>query len=85
VGFDVTAQLPVRMSAFVRCWITNVNTVRHYISYVRFEVFMAVTMKNDILWDGTHSGSCNNGRCGGTFLHHQGDKKQEARNNISSN
>jgi hypothetical protein len=27
--------------------------------YVRFEVFMAVTMKNGVFWDVTPRGSCN--------------------------
>jgi hypothetical protein len=28
--------------------------------YVRFEVFTAVTMKNDVFWDVTPCGSCKN-------------------------
>jgi hypothetical protein len=30
------------------------------ISYVRFEVFTAVTMKNGLFWDVTPCGSCKN-------------------------
>jgi hypothetical protein len=33
---------------------------------VRFEVFMAVTMKNGVFWDATPCGSCKNRRFGGT-------------------
>jgi hypothetical protein len=35
-------------------------------SYVRFEVFTAVTMKNGVFWDVTLCGSCKNRRFGGT-------------------
>jgi hypothetical protein len=34
--------------------------------YIRFEVFMAVTMKNGVFWDVTLCGSCKNRRFGGT-------------------
>jgi hypothetical protein len=34
---------------------------------VRFEVFMAVTMKNAIFWDVMLCGSCKNQRFGGTY------------------
>jgi hypothetical protein len=33
---------------------------------VRFEAFMAVTMKNGVFWDVTPRGSCKNRRFGGT-------------------
>jgi hypothetical protein len=33
---------------------------------VRFEVFMAMTMKNGVFWDVTPCGSCKNRRFGGT-------------------
>jgi hypothetical protein len=33
---------------------------------LRFEVFTAVTMKNDVFWDVTLCGSCKNRRFGGT-------------------
>jgi hypothetical protein len=46
-------------------------------NYVRFEVFMAVTMKNGVFWDVTPCGSCKNRRFGGTYhLLHQGDKNR---------
>jgi hypothetical protein len=35
-------------------------------NYVRFEVSMAVTMKNAVFWDVTPCGSCKNRRFGGT-------------------
>jgi hypothetical protein len=37
-------------------------------SFVRFEVFTAVTMKNVVFWDVSPCGSCKNRRCGGTEL-----------------
>jgi hypothetical protein len=43
--------------------------------YVRFNVFMAVTMKNAIFWDLTLCGSCKNQRFGGSYrLHNLCDK-----------
>jgi hypothetical protein len=46
------------------------------LSFVRFEVFMAVTMENGVFCDMTPCDSCNR-RFGGTQrLHHQGDKNQ---------
>jgi hypothetical protein len=36
-----------------------------YIRNVRFEVFMAVTMKKGVFWDVTPCGSCKNRRFGG--------------------
>jgi hypothetical protein len=44
-------------------WKALVSAVRNY---VRFEVFMAVTMKNGVFWDVTPCGSCKNQRFGGT-------------------
>jgi hypothetical protein len=38
---------------------------------VRFEVFMAVTMKNGVFWVVTPCGSCKNRRFGGTWRLHQ--------------
>jgi hypothetical protein len=50
-------------------------------NYVRFEVFTAVTMKNDVFWEVTSCGSCKNRRFGGTLrLLHQGDKNRLTRN-----
>jgi hypothetical protein len=47
---------------------------------------MAVTMKNAVFWDVAPCGSCNNRRFGGTYRHHhQGDKNQGDRNNVSGN
>jgi hypothetical protein len=49
--------------------------------FVRFEVFMAVTIKNTVFWDVTQCGSCKNRHFGGTFsLHNQGDNSWQARN-----
>jgi hypothetical protein len=36
------------------------------VTYVRLEVFTAVTMKNGVFWDVTPCGSCKNRRFGGT-------------------
>jgi hypothetical protein len=36
-------------------------------TYVRFEVFTAVTMKNCVFWDITPCDSCKNRRFGGTY------------------
>jgi hypothetical protein len=36
--------------------------------YVRFEVFMAVTMKNGVFWDVTPCGSCKNRHFGGACV-----------------
>jgi hypothetical protein len=53
---------------------------------VRFEIFMAMTMKNCVFWDVTPCGSCKNRRFGGTYgLLHQGDKNWWTRNNASCN
>jgi hypothetical protein len=47
---------------------------------------MAVTMIDAVVWDGTSCGSCKNRRFGENYrLHHQDDKNQRARNNVSSN
>jgi hypothetical protein len=46
---------------------TAVSTeIYNFILYVRFEVFMAVTMKNAIFWDVTPCGYCKSRRFGGT-------------------
>jgi hypothetical protein len=43
-------------------------------------------IKNSILWDVTPCGCCKNRHFGGTYrLHHHGDKKWRARNNVYSN
>jgi hypothetical protein len=51
-----------------------VCSVNDMYKYVRFEVFMAVTMKNAVFWDIMPCGSCKNQRFGGTYHLHQGDK-----------
>jgi hypothetical protein len=48
-----------------------------HLIHIRFEVFTAVGMKNDVFWDITPCGSCKNRRFGGTYhLHHEGDKNR---------
>jgi hypothetical protein len=45
---------------------------------IRFEIFMAVTMKNAAFWNVMPWCSCNNQRFGGMYLlHHLGVKNQE--------
>jgi hypothetical protein len=45
-----------------------------------------MVMKNVLFWDVMPCGSCKNRRFRGTYhLHHQGEKNQQARNNVSSN
>jgi hypothetical protein len=52
---------------------------------VRFEVFTAVTMNNDIFWDVKPCGSCKNRRFGGTYrIHQTGEKNQRAMNGSSN-
>jgi hypothetical protein len=47
------------------------------ITYVRFEVFSAVTLKNGVFCVVTACGSCKNRRFGGIWrLLHQGDKNR---------
>jgi hypothetical protein len=53
---------------------------------VRFDVSMAVTVKNAVFGDVTPLGSCNNRSFRGTYrLHYQGDKNWPVRDNVSSN
>jgi hypothetical protein len=53
--------------------------------YVRFEVFTEMTMENAVFWDVTPCGYCKNRRFRGMCrFHHQGEKIQQARNNVSS-
>jgi hypothetical protein len=49
-------------------------------------VFAATTtLKNSVFWDVTPCGSCKNRRLGGNhLLHHQGEKNQRDRSNVSS-
>jgi hypothetical protein len=51
---------------------------------VRFEVFMAVTMKNAVFWYVPQCRSCVNRRFGGTYrLHLQGRKFRERGTSVS--
>jgi hypothetical protein len=60
-----------------RRYITSKLQIPAGLVYVRFEVFTAVTMKNDVFWDVTPCGSCKNRHFGGTYLLlHQGDKNR---------
>jgi hypothetical protein len=55
---------------------TNINDLIKCIN-IRFEVFMAVTMKNGVFWDITSCGSCKNQRfLGIKRFHHQSDTKK---------
>jgi hypothetical protein len=54
--------------------------------FVKFEGFMAVTMKNAVFWDIMPCASCKIRHVGGTYrLLHQGGKNRWTRNNASSN
>jgi hypothetical protein len=44
-----------------------VNQKEKINTFVRFEVFTVVTMKNGVFWDVTPCGSCKNGRFGVTW------------------
>jgi hypothetical protein len=57
VGKGITASLQFKNAK--RPMLYNINY------FVRFEAFMAVTMKNGVFWDVTPRGSCKNGRFGG--------------------
>jgi hypothetical protein len=61
-----------------------VSIILYY--FLRFEVFKALNMKNAILCDVNLCSSCKNQHFGGKHhLRHQGEKNQQARNNIISN
>jgi hypothetical protein len=47
-------------------WSILISVEEQDLTFVRFEVFTAVAMKNGILWDVTPCGSCKNRRFGGT-------------------
>jgi hypothetical protein len=51
---------------------------------MRFEILSAVTMKNAVFWDLT---LCGKNQCfGGIYdLHHQGEKNQRGKKNVSNN
>jgi hypothetical protein len=60
--------LPCKILKKLR-WKINVAVIIRVLNtfiFVRFEVFMAVTMKNGVFWDVTPCGSCKNRRFGGT-------------------
>jgi hypothetical protein len=69
---------PSEASPFLTWNVTTILFSLHQIAYTRrsplanhtarFEVFTAVTMKNDVFWDVTPCGSCKNRRFGGTLL-----------------
>jgi hypothetical protein len=48
----------------------------------RFEVFTAITRKNDVFWDANRCDSCKNRRCGGTYRLHVQDEKKLATANV---
>jgi hypothetical protein len=49
--------------------------INDFMSLVRFEEFIAVTMKNSVFWDVTPCDSCKDRSFGGTYhLHLQGEK-----------
>jgi hypothetical protein len=66
--------------------IFHSNSLEMNTTFERYEVFVAVTMKNATSWDFTPCSSCMNRRFGGTCgLHHQGSENRRARNNGSNN
>jgi hypothetical protein len=44
----------------------NTNASKQMYNHARFEVFTAMTIKNDVFLDVTQCGSCKNRRFGGT-------------------
>jgi hypothetical protein len=54
-------------NALISARIMVKTCMKTYINYIRFEVFTAVTMKNDAFWDVTPWGSCKNRRFGRTI------------------
>jgi hypothetical protein len=56
----------VKLCAETFAILTYVNVVETINKVLRFEVFTAVTMKNDVFWDVTPRGSCKNRRFVGT-------------------
>jgi hypothetical protein len=61
VFWDIKTQF-----VFHRRHITSPLQSRAGECYIRFEVFMAVTMNNGVFWDVTQRGSSKNRRFGGT-------------------
>jgi hypothetical protein len=67
---------------FCFCTFSDLGIIKS--SFVRFEIFTAVTMKNGVFWDVTLCGSCKNRRFGRTYrLHNRGDKNRWTRKNVS--
>jgi hypothetical protein len=63
---DVTVSSMAQLYRLVICWTRKVYFLTETETYVRFEVFTAVTMKNGVFWDVIPCGSCKNRRFGGT-------------------
>jgi hypothetical protein len=58
--------------------------LKQIVTYARFEVFTAVTIKNAIFWDVAPCTSCVNQRFGGTYrLHLQGRRIRERGTRVS--
>jgi hypothetical protein len=55
---------------FAGCWWCRLEITERNLAvmfgFVRFEVFTAMTMKNDVFWGVAPCGSCKNRRFGGT-------------------
>jgi hypothetical protein len=64
---------PIAYENVIEIYIYIFVTIK-YRQFVRFEVFLAVTMKNGVFWDVTPCGSCKNRRFGGTQRPYQDDK-----------
>jgi hypothetical protein len=63
-----------------KVWHSYCFKIRINLQYVRFEVFMVVTMNSAIFWNVTTCDSCKNQRFGGKYsLHDRGDKNQQRR------
>jgi hypothetical protein len=72
LGPDIETPMRTSHSSSVRRYRCSNQPVADYdprqidYSFVRFEVFTAVTMKNVVFWDVMPCGSCKNRRFGGT-------------------
>jgi hypothetical protein len=65
--------------------LNDVIIEKYVFTYVRFEIFTEVSMKNAVFWNVTPYGSSKNRRFGGPYRHHhEGDKNRQAWK-ISSN
>jgi hypothetical protein len=72
--------------SFYQKYLNTSNAHYNQLKELRFEVVMAVTMKNAVFWDVKPYGSCKDRRFGETYrIHHQGEKNQRTSNNVSSN